>query len=304
MADPGRIVIAGGTGLIGTALIEHFQKFGHEVVVLTHTHGKAKRGVHAEYWDGKSQGVWASQLEGAEAVINLSGSPIAVLWTPANRKQILESRVNPTRAIGEAIANLQSPPKVWLNASAIGFYGNTGSRQVDEGAGPGPNFLGDTCLKWERAMDAFPTPNTRKVRLRFGQVLAREGGYLPPMVRLTSLFLGGSAGNGQQYVSWVHIRDVCKMTRWALNEEGIEGPLNVTGPLPVTNGTFMRTLRRVVGRPYCPPIPGFMIYLASQFNHVESALVLEGQNVTPAKALNNGFKFEFLNVEQALQNLV
>ena len=303
MAEPGRIVIAGGSGFIGRALIELFTKAGDDVVVLSREGGKTPKGIRTMLWDGRTAGHWTRELEDAKAVVNLSGEPVACLWTVANRKKIIDSRVESTLAIGDAINKADKPPKVWLNTSAVGYYGNPGATQLTEEAGRGRDFLADVCFRWERAANNFETPETKRVILRMGQVLGQGGGILPPFVRQTEWFFGGRAGSGQQFVSWIHIRDLIRMARWTI-ENGKEGIYNATGPLPVTNASFMLSLRKVVGRPYCPPIPFWLIKLATQFIHIEAELAITGQNVIPKRALDEGFKFDFLNVDTALQNLV
>lgn len=290
-----KAVIAGGSGLIGQAVIERLSANGYEVVNLT----RDQRGV---WWDAKSLGPWVSSLEGTDAVINLSGSPIAVRWTPENREKILSSRGNATRAIAEAISQCAKPPRVWINASAIGWYGHTGSREASEGDPAAPGFLGQTCKAWEEATTAFPTPQTRVVCARFGVVLSRKGGALRPFERLAKLFLGGSAGSGSQFMSWIHIADAVASVE-AMIEGSLTGPVNICSPNAVSNERFMRALREALHRPYCPPAPKLFLRIGSRLAGVETEMILNSQRVAPRRLLDSGFAFQFLTIEDALADL-
>jgi len=290
-----RVVIAGGSGLIGKAVIDRLSANGYEIERLT----RDQRGVQ---WDAKTIGPWAKVLEGADAVINLSGSPIAVRWTPENRELILRSRVDSTRAIGEAISQCANPPRVWINASAIGWYGHTGSREASEGDPSAPGFLGQTCRAWEEATIAFPTPQTRVVCARFGVVLSRKGGALQPLERLTRLFLGGSAGSGSQFMSWIHLADVAAAVQ-ALIEGSYLGPVNVCSPNAVSNERFMRALRAALHRPYCPPAPRLFLRIGARLAGVETEMILSSQRVAPRRLLDSEFAFQFVTIEDAFADL-
>lgn len=290
-----KAVVAGGSGLIGQAVIERLSASGYEVVRLT----RDQRGIQ---WDANTLGSWANSLEGADAVINLSGSPIAVRWTPENRNRILRTRVDSTKVLSKAISRCSSPPKVWINASAIGWYGHTGSREASEGEPAAPGFLGQTCKAWEEATTAYPTPKTRVVCARFGVVLSRRGGALQPLERLTKLFLGGNAGSGSQFMSWVHIADVASALH-AMFDIPISGPVNVCSPNAVPNERFMRALRTVLRRPYCPPAPRLFLRIGARIAGVETEMILNSQRIAPRRLLDSGFSFRFTTIEDAFAEL-
>ncbi len=309
----GRVVIAGGSGFIGTALTRALLDSGREVVVLSRS-GKAPKGARGAVWDGRSVGAWADELEDAEAVVNLAGTPINCKWTNLARVQISSSRVGSSLLVGRAAAMCKNPPRVWINASAVGVYGNSGGAELDETAvganqeavenaeDHGQFFLAQVCRTWEQAVDQADTPSTRKVKLRIGFVLARDGGALPVLVKLTKAFFGGAAGNGRQYVSWIHIDDLVRLTLWLIESE-IEGPVNATAPNPVTNAELMAALRKQLGRPWSPPVPAPVLRLVGKTVGPDASLVLEGQRVVPKKALDGGFSFRFPELPQAFGDL-
>jgi uncharacterized protein (TIGR01777 family) len=302
--DGMKIVIAGGSGFIGKALVQHLSD-RNEVVVLSR-HPRAGLAAREAEWDGKSVGDWAVELEGAEAVINLSGASISKHWSQEYKLQILESRLDSTRAIGQAIAGCSIPPNVWINGSATGYYGNRGDELLNEDSAPGRKgeFLVDTCVAWEHEQERAQCSSTRKVRIRTGLVLGQGGGALAPLQTLARFFLGGAVGNGQQYMSWIHISDLVGLIQWILDSERVEGPVNGTAPEPERNDHFMAVLRAVLKRPWAPPVPAFVLRLVSAFGGPEASLLLDGQKVMPTKALQGGFHFKFLNLRDALADLL
>jgi uncharacterized protein (TIGR01777 family) len=296
--EPSKIVIAGGTGLIGSLLQKSFADQGREVVVLSR-----KEGPGLTQWDGKTHGFWAHSLEGADAVINLCGRPIVDRWTAANKSEYESSRVDPTEAIGEAVRKAQTPPRVWINASAIGFYGDSGAREVSEATRHGSDFMGDLCAKWEHACLRHETPDTRKVCLRMGVVLHAEF----PFVKLASLAaklgLAQTLGTGKQYISWIHAQDLVKMTEWCLFEP-VSGPVNACSPDPVTNAEFMAAFRRVYGHPALPAVPAPLVKLGASLAGKEPSLLLTGQRAVPEIALARGFRFRFPELTEALDDVL
>ncbi len=296
-----KVVVAGGSGFVGGHLIAELNAAGHEVVLLSRS-SKSEPGARTVIWDAKTVGAWASELDGALAVYNLSGTPVDKKWTPEVQKQIRDSRVFSTRAIGEAIAVSKSRPQAWINASAIGFYGDRGSKAVSESSHVGDGFLADTCSDWEQAMSDFNLPDVKQTAIRIGIVLGKEGGALPVLTTLAKAFIGGSAGSGRQYMSWIHVRDLARMLVWAM-EEGIEGPVNAVAPNPVTNSEFMGVLRTVYGRPPVPSAPSAILRLASGLMGKESTVILTGARVYPVIAHARGFEFDFERLEDALADL-
>jgi uncharacterized protein (TIGR01777 family) len=300
--NPGRIVIAGGSGFIGRELSRQFIRSGHEVVVLTRSPRPRPDGVRELAWDGAQPGAWAASLDGSRAVINLTGKSINCPHTPENLREIAASRVNSVKAIAAAIENLAAPPLVWVQASAVGYYGDTGARLCDESAPAGSDALAEVCRQWEDAFTAVKTP-ARKVTLRLGFVLGRESGALPVLRTLTRFFLGGAAGNGRQYVSWIHLADVAAIFKAAVTDDSFSGVINAVGPQAVTNAELMRTLRAVMHRPWSPPAPALAIKLGARLMGSEGSLALISQRCEPKKLRERGFRFQFPELYAALTDL-
>lgn len=291
-----KIVVGGGSGFVGKALGRVFSDA--EVVILS------RSGKGGAKWDASTVGPWAEALEGADAVINLAGEPVAQPWTPAVRKAILDSRVESTRAIGQAIRACQTPPKIWINASAVGFYGSRGDEVLTEASSPGPetDFLVETCLAWEREVFEAPVSIPRAA-IRIGFVLGNDGGALPLLAKLTRGFLGGAVGDGRQYMPWIHVDDLARMFRWVL-EGGREGVYNGTAPDPATNADFMTALRKQIGRPWSPPAPKFGLQLFRAVGGPEPQVALMSTRAKPARALSEGFAFGYPDLPAALKNLL
>jgi len=298
-----RIVIAGGSGFIGRALAKKFFEHGFEVVVLTRTPHAHTDDIREVAWDGKNSGEWVQFLDGAEAVINLTGKTINCPHTPANVREITASRVDSVNAIAAAIAQSKTPPRVWVQASATGFYGDTGDNARGENSPAGQNTLAEICRQWEMAFAMANVPQTRKVVLRIGFVLGRDGGALPVLSRLTKYFLGGAVGSGRQYISWIHLADLMQMFLAAVKRENLNGTFNAVTPNAVTNAEFMCELRRVLHRPWSPSVPEFAVRLGSWLMKSEPSLALVSQLCLPEKFLEMEFRFQFPHLRDALENL-
>jgi hypothetical protein len=298
-----RVVLAGGSGFLGRALAKELVARDYEVVVLTRSPRVRNDGVNEILWDGKNSGGWVQFLDGAEAVVNLAGRSVHCLHTPDNFREIIESRVNSVRAIAAAFHQIQNPPRVWVQASGIGFYGDCGDRLCDENTPQGSGNLPEICQHWESAFDSAETPQTRRVILRIGVVLGNGGGGLPVMARLTKCFLGGTAGGGRQYFSWIHIADLTRMFIEALEHDELSGTFNAVAANPVVNAEFMGELRRALHRPWSPPAPEWAVKLGSRLMGTEPSLALAGCRVAPKRFLEAGFKFQFPELSGALKNL-
>ena len=298
-----RIIIAGGSGFIGSALAADFSRRGCVVFVLTRSPRERKDGASEIAWDAETVGAWAQELDGAEAVINLTGKNINCPHTPENLRDLTASRVNSVNALAAAIAKIKTPPRVWVQASAIGFYGDTRDNLCDESAPNGRNALSKICRDWEAAFVAASLPHTRKVALRIGFVLGRDGGALPVLARLTRLFLGGAVGSGRQFISWIHRADLVQMFVAAVADEKLSGTFNAVSPNAVTNAEFMRGLRRALHRPWSPPAPEFAVKLGARLMGSEPSLALISQRCEPKKFSKAGFQFQFSELASALQNL-
>lgn len=292
-----RIVIAGGTGFIGHAVAEDLRRDSE--VVTTSRSGQGA----SVAWDGRSPSSIAEVLENADAVINLIGEPINQRWTAVAKIRIKQSRVDATRAFGKAIAELGKPPLVWLNASAAGYYGATGDREMDETSPPGHDFLAEVCKAWEDACIAPNLPLTRRVALRTGFVLGKEGGALPVLTKLTRWFLGGSVGSGRQYLPWISLRDHVRLLRFCL-ETDLAGPVNLTSPIPIQQGEFMWTLRKVLHRPWAPPAPALAVKAAGAILGFPPELALSSSRVFPRAAKEAGFAWHDTDLTATLASIL
>lgn len=299
-----RIVLAGGSGFIGSALArECLAKYG-EVIVLTRTPRKRDDGVTEVAWSGEHIGEWIQHLSGADAVVNLAGKNINCRHTGENVRALTESRVNSVCAIGQALEHVKYPPHVWVQASAIGYYGNAGERVCDESSPNGSDTLSDICRQWEYTFNNVPAPETRKVLLRIGVVLGRDGGALPVLARMTKWFLGGSAGSGQQFISWIQIKDLTRIVEESITRRDWSGTFNAVAPNPVRNEEFMRELRRVLRRPWSPSAPTMAIKLGARLMKTEPSLALDSCRVVPKRLADAGFQFQFPELGGALKDIL
>lgn len=312
MARAMKIVIPGGTGQIGTILAREFHRDGHDVVVLSRKGGSApwRMGV----WDGETLGRWAAEFEGADVVINLAGRSVDCRYNTENRQAIMESRVRSTRVVGEAIARAARPPRVWLQASTATIYAHRYDSANDEATGilggSEPNapdtwrFSIDVATAWERAVDEAIVPQTRKVKMRSAMTMTPDrGGVFDVLLNLARFGLGGRAGNGQQYMSWIHGEDFVRAVRWLIAREELEGAVNLAAPNPVTNTEFMRSLREAAGVRFGLPATKQMLELGTFLLRTESELILKSRRVIPGRLLESGFTFQFPTWHEAARDL-
>jgi uncharacterized protein (TIGR01777 family) len=291
-----RIVVAGGTGFLGRPLVEHLEREGHEVRVLSRRPASSRE---LPWSPDGTTGPWAASVDAADAVINLAGESIAgARWTTAHKTRVRDSRVRATRSLVAAIQQAPRAPSVFLSGSATGYYGPHGEEALTEDAPAGDDFLARVCREWE-AEALRAAGNTRVVLLRTGIVLEKDGGALPQMALPFKLFAGGPVGSGRQYYSWIHRQDWVSLAVSALRTNSIDGPLNMTAPNPVQNREFARTLGRVLRRPAFMPAPVFALRIA--LGEMADALLLNGQRVLPARAEAQGFRFEYPTLEPALR---
>jgi uncharacterized protein len=306
-----RIVIAGGTGFLGSPLAEVYAEDGHDVRVLTrslapgearHDSGTGVPGITRVGWKPDGQGgPWARTLDGADAVINLSGEGISDRrWTPQRKAQLRDSRIIPTRSLVAAIKAAAAPPRVLISGSAVGYYGASGDEPKTEDSPAGHDFLAHICEDWEVEAFRAASTATRVVAARTGVVLERSGGALPQMMRPFRLFAGGRIGSGRQYVSWIHRHDWIEMMRWTVQTPEVNGPLNVTSPAPLRNRDFARALGRAMKRPRFVPAPAFALKLALG---EMAAVALTGQCVLPARAQAFGYHFRYPDIDQAFRGI-
>lgn len=302
-----KVIIAGGAGFIGSAVARRLRERGHEVVVLTRSRPRRRGdGIREVQWDGRTAGAWAGELEGALAMVNLAGRSIDCVHTEENRRVILQSRLDSVAAVSAALAACSRPPAVWVQASAIGIYGDVAAdRRCEETTAVGSGYLPEVCRQWEAAFAAACPAGGRGVVLRIGVVLGRKGGALPALVKATRWLVGGTAGSGRQGISWIHLTDLEEIFLRAIGDETMRGVYNACAPEPAGNAGFMATLRHVLHRPWAPPAPAFMLRPVMKWiMRTEPSLVLEGQYGVPARLLAEGFRFRYGRLVSALTDLV
>ena len=300
-----KIVIAGGTGFVGQHVTQLLLQESHSVIVLSrHARSETQMGAaQTRYlqWDDRTQGAWAQECDGADVVINLSGAPIAdQRWTPSRKRELIDSRVVSTRTLGHAIAEWKTKPHTFLSASGVGYYGDPGTKVVDETSPRGEGFLADLCLEWENAAQQIEASGVRVLEVRFGMVLGLDGGALPKMMFPFQWFLGGPVLPGTQYVSWIHQQDLARLILFLITHPAIRGPVNAVAPSPVTMKDFCHALGKAMKRPSWFPVPEFVLKIALG---ELSTMLTTGQRAQPQKSLSAGFSFTYSTIQEALNSI-
>ncbi len=311
-----KIVISGGSGQIGQILARALQNRGDEVVVLSRNSATTPTPTRwrTVQWDGKTLGEWAAELEGADAVINLAGQSVNCRYNPANRQLIKGSRLDSTKVIGEAICKAANPPKIWLQSGTATIYAQRYDTANDEASGilggqetgiPDTwRFSIDVAKSWEAAVNEAIVSGTRKVILRTAMVMSPDrGGVFDVFLKLVRFGLGGTFGDGRQYVSWIHVEDFIRAVLWLIEHSELEGPFNLAAPHPVPNSEFMRKLRKAARRPVGLPAASWMLEIGAFFLRTETELILKSRRVVPGRLLESGFRFVYPNWEEAAENL-
>lgn len=294
-----RILVSGSTGLVGSALVSSLTAAGHDVVRLVRSaaKGSSKELVH---WDPAARYVEIDGLEGLDAVVHLAGENIAGgRWTPARKSAIRDSRVLGTRLLCETLAQVQTPPKTFVCASATGFYGDRGDEVLSESSPAGIGFLAEVCREWEAAVDPLRCKGTRLVNLRFGVILSTKGGALKQMLLPFKMGVGGILGNGRQYMSCLSLEDAVGIIRFSLENQSLQGPVNSVCPQPVTNLEFTKALGAVLHRPTLLPLPAFAARIA--LGELADALLLASTRVIPERLIGAGYAFRHPDVRSALE---
>jgi uncharacterized protein len=307
-----RIVIPGGSGHLGRILAQHFHSQGHGVTVIARTPVAGPWRVAA--WNGHGLDRWVNELEGADVVINLAGRSVDCRYIRMNKREILDSRILPTRILGQAIGELKAPPKLWLNASTATIYRHALDREMDEETGeygrcepdapPAWGFSVDVAEQWEEEFFQAKAPGTRKVALRSAMVMSAEGGAFPALLRLVRLGLGGSAGSGRQFVSWVHEADFVRAVEHLIARENMDDVVNVAAPCPLPNQDFMAMLRAAWGKRFGLDLSERMLEFGAVFLWTETELILKSRRVVPGRLLQDGFRFAFPEWAAAARDLV
>jgi uncharacterized protein (TIGR01777 family) len=307
-----KIVIPGGSGYVGTVLARAFHQQGDEVVILSRT--PASKPWRTVAWDGETLGEWVTEFEAADAIINLAGQSVNCRYTAENRRIITESRLKSTKVVGEAIAQAWTPPRVWLQASTATIYAHRYDAPNDEATGiiggAEPNvpdtwrFSIEVATGWERVFSESPIPNTRRVAMRSAIVMHPDSGSpFDILLRLVRFGLGGQAGDGRQYMSWIHEADFVRAVMWLIQHDELEGPVNLASPNPLPNAEFMRELRSARGVPFGLPASQWMLKLGAFLAQSESELILKSRRVVPTRLLESGFTFQFPNWPEAARDL-
>jgi uncharacterized protein (TIGR01777 family) len=307
-----RIVIPGGTGNVGRLLARHFHDNGNQVTVLSRHPTEAPWRMVS--WNGRALGEWVKEFDGADVVVNLAGRSVDCRYSEVNRREIIESRVESTRAIGRAIAQANRPPALWINASTATIYRHALDRTMDEATGeigggevdaqPTWKFSIDVATAWERAFSEASTPGTRKLATRSAIVMIPGASWLGKLTGLMRWGLGGTEGPGTQYMSWIHQTDYIRAIEFLISHTEFEGPVNVCSPNPLPNREFLRVLRNECGALFAPPLAEWMLRVGSVLLRTEAELVLKSRRVVPGRLLDAGFKFRFPSWPEAARDLV
>jgi hypothetical protein len=303
-----RVIITGGSGLLGRELTASLTGDGHEVIVLSRNPARVTGlppGARAERWDGKSAEGWVNLAESAEAIVNLAGENIAGRpgidrWTPTRKQLILNSRLEAGQAVVAAVKAAKKKPGVVIQSSAVGYYGPCGDEAVNEDHPAGKDFLSQVCMAWEASTNELDALGVRRAIIRTGLPLSKKGGALAPLLLIFNLFAGGPLGNGKQWWPWLHMTDQIDAIRFLIDNSNARGAFNLSSPQPLTNAEFSRVLGKVMGRPSFMPAPAFALRLV--VGEMADALLLSGQRQIPRRLLDLGFQFKFPEVEAALRD--
>jgi len=301
-----KIIITGGTGLLGSKLGIKLSREGNEITLLTRNTSQTREELiwakHIKEWDYTKPEQWKNIIDGKDAVVHLAGANLsAKRWSDNYKKIIYNSRINSTRNIVNAIKSCEVRPKVLITVSAVGIYGNRNDELLNENSKPGIDFLANLCKDWEEEAEKVENYHVRRVTLRLGIVLSREGGMLKKLLPSFKLFVGGSIGTGNQWVPWIHIRDVIEIIEFALKNDSLYGPVNCAAPGIVRMNDFAKTLGRILHRPSYLHIPKFIISIVS--GEIADTAV-SGQRISIEKLIGTGYKFIFGKLESALKNLL
>jgi hypothetical protein len=301
------VIISGATGFIGTVLVKKLVARNYHVVVLSRNPGKAaafnSSPVKVVACDGRSANGWGHYADGAYGIINLAGENIAAgRWTPARKTAILQSRLAAGSAIVEAVTLSARKPRVVIQASGIGYYGNRGDTVLDETSSVGTGFLSDVAIQWEKSTEPVEALGVRRAIIRTGIVLGRDGGFLSRVLLPFKLFMGGCMGSGRQWLSWVHMEDEVSAICFLLEQDAAQGAFNLSSPQPLNAKDFFAEVGRALGRPSWLPVPGFALRML--LGEMAEELILSGQRALPARLLEAGYAFHYPSAQHALQNIL
>lgn len=299
-----KIVLAGGSGCIGTVLAEDFKPICEEIIILSRHPHPAKDNIKTIVWDAKTTGDWVPQLDGADMLINLTGKSVNCRYTPANKQAIIDSRLSSIAALGKAIALLPTKPKLFINITSATIYRHAEDRPQDEFNGEyGKGFSVEVCKAWETMFFA-QAPEVRKVALRMAIVLSLNDGAFPRYLNLTKFGLGGIQGNGNQRISWIHEREISNMINFVFRREDLQGIFNASAPEPLSNKDFTKALRQRLGIPFGFPATKWMLEIGTALAGTETELILKSRWVLPTRLLREGYVFKFATFQESINDIL
>lgn len=299
-----KLIIAAGTGFLGNVLIQHFKNKFEEIIVLTRGKSETKNQIKYVNWDAKSFSGWEKELENVDVVINLAGKSVDCRYTEKNKAEILASRIESTKILNEAILKGENPPIHFINSSTATIYRHSEDKEMDEYSGEiGNDFSMNVAKSWEETFYEVETPKTLKTAIRTSIVLGKNGGAFIPLKKLTQFGLGGKNGNGKQFISWIHEKDFARAIAFIIEKE-LTGSINVVSPKPIRNEEFMKKLQKAIGVPFGLPFSKSMLKFGAKIIKTETELVLKSRNVIPKRLTENGFQFEFSDLEKTFENLL
>lgn len=300
-----KLIISGGSGFLGSLLTHYFGDQFEEIVLLSRKQKPHTNNIRTVLWDAKTFSGWEKEFEGADVIINMAGRSVDCRYNQKNKELIMNSRVDSTRIIGEAIAQCSHPPKVWLNSSTATIYRHSLDKEMSEENGEiGTGFSVNVAKGWEKAFFTSNTPQTRKVALRTSIVLGKNGGALQPIKKITQLGLGGKQGDGAQKFSWIHQSDFVRSIEFLIHSPALEGPFNIVAPEPSTNTELMQLMRQTLRVPFGLPSPKPLLEIGAFLIRTETELLLKSRNVIPQRLKEEGFIFEQPDLKKALQQLL
>lgn len=300
-----KIVLAGGSGYIGSVMASYYAANHWDVCILSRAAKPTQGKIRTVIWDAKNAGPWTNELEGADVLINLTGKNVNCRYNEANQREILNSRLEATEALHRAVSQLKKPPLLWIQITSATIYRHAEDRAMDESTGEiGSGFSVDVCQQWEQAFWNKSHPGVRTIALRTGIVLGSGDGVLPRLIRLTRFGLGGKQGNGRQRISWIHEKDMVNIVEWIRTNRSATGTYNATAPGPETNDQFMRLLRRQLRIPFGMNAPAWLLSIGAWLIGTETELIFKSRWVIPARLQHEGFSFEFATLPHALKDII
>ncbi len=301
-----KIILAGGSGQMGSAIKKHFAEKAEEIIILSRNAKAPAGNVRTLQWDGATAGDWWKELEDADFLVNLAGKNVNCRYNETNKREIMDSRVNSVRALSAAIKKCGRPPKLWIQCASATIYRHAEDRPMTEAdTETGTGFSEEVCKAWEGAFwnETKDISGMRKVVLRTTLVLGKTEGVFPRMENLVRFGLGGRQGNGKQMMSWVHEDDVAGMIDWIVGHKEIEGPVNCGSPQPLSNENFMKIVRKVYGMPFGIPAPVWLLEIGAWLIRTETELLLKSRWVLPEKLQDSGYEFKYPALEKAVAEL-